>query len=233
MLPEYRIIRDASRRVAAAANGTVEALEQGRVEQEPAFTDRMLGRIEQAMEGYSHHGVSWTAKTLTDRGPGAQESRFGADFFGVLDIRLPGYSLTKGFLAQAKLVEPGSYFSPSEAGRLREQCERMLRLSASSFVFLYSRGGIVALPAIAVIASARTNPHNLYSRSAARFFEEHFASFLGDRRISVPEKANLDVLAEEYAARSGIRLAAGLEGAAGAAAQQQQRSANTHDRRLV
>jgi hypothetical protein len=75
----YAIIRDAATHIADAANGTVEALVEGRVEQEPAFTDRMLGRIETAMEGYVTKGVRWTAKTLTDRGRNSQEREFGAD----------------------------------------------------------------------------------------------------------------------------------------------------------
>lgn len=211
MLQVYRVVRDAAERVASAAKGTIPALRDARVEHEPAFTDRMLGRIEQEMDGYSHHGVSWTAKTLTDRTSKAQESRFGADFFGVLEINLPDYSVNKGFLAQAKLIEPGESMSTRDFERMQEQCDQMLRLSSASFVFLYSRSGIFAIPAIAVVGSARTNPHNFYSRSVSRFFEEHFASFIGDQRISAPKITTLEALetlAAEYEARTGIKLTA-------------------------
>jgi hypothetical protein len=211
MLSNYRIIRDAAERVGTAAEGTLSALQDGRVEQEPAFTDRMLGRIELAMDGYAHNGISWRAKTLTDRGRGAQESRFGADFFGVLDINLPDYSVQKGFLAQAKLVEPGESMSARDFEELREQCRKMLRLSTDSFVFLYSRQGIFAIPALAVISSARTNLHNFYSRSVTRFYEEHFACFFGDQRISCTKIVSLEILAAEYEARSGIQLVAEAE----------------------
>lgn len=60
----YRIIRESAAHLAEAANRTTEALIDGRIEQEPAFTDRMLGRIEQAMTEYEINGVKWTAKTL-------------------------------------------------------------------------------------------------------------------------------------------------------------------------
>lgn len=211
MLRNYRIIRDAAERVGAAAEGTLSALRDGRVEQEPAFTDRMLGRIEHAMDGYTHNGVSWRAKTLTDRGRGAQESRFGADFFGVLDINLPGYTARKGFLAQAKLIEPGESMKTKDFEEMQEQCRKMLRLSADSFVFLYSRQGIFSVPALAVVSSSRTNPHNFYSRSVARFYEEHFACFFGDPRISGIEITSLEILAAEYEARSAIQLVAEVE----------------------
>jgi hypothetical protein len=85
---EYAIIRAAATHLANAGNRAVTALAGGRVEQEPAFTDRMLGHIEEAMNGFVTKGVRWTAKTLTDRGRNSQEREFGADFAGVLDIDL-------------------------------------------------------------------------------------------------------------------------------------------------
>jgi hypothetical protein len=208
MLPYYRIIRDAAERVAEAAEATIATLRDGRIEQEPPFTDRMLGRIEQAMDGYSHHGVSWKAKTLTDRAPNAQESDFGADFFAVLEISIQGYAVTKGFLAQAKLIEPTDSMRSRDFEEMQRQCSKMLSLSPASYVFLYSKTGIIVVPALAVVGSARLNPHNLYQRSVSRFYEEHFASFIGDRRISAPNITTLETLAADFAARSGIQLIA-------------------------
>lgn len=72
MIREYAVIRESASRIAEAANRTRDSLGDGTVEQEPAFTDRMLGRIAEAMQGFEVKGVRWTAKTLTDRGPGAQ-----------------------------------------------------------------------------------------------------------------------------------------------------------------
>jgi hypothetical protein len=217
MLQYYRIIRDAAERIAEAAEATTTALRDGRLEQEPAFTDRMLGRIEQAMDGYSHHGVSWKAKTLTDRAQNAQESEFGADFFAVLEIKIQGYSVTKGFLAQAKLIEPNESMRSREFEEMQGQCAKMLKLSPASYVFLYSQAGITVVPALAVVGSARLNPHNLYQRSVSRFYEEHLASFIGDQRISAPNITTLEVLAADFAARSGLQLIARTaEGTGGA-----------------
>lgn len=200
------MVREAAARVADAANRTTEALNSGRVEQEPAFTDRMIGRIEQAMDGFQSRGVRWTAKTLTDRGRGAQEHRFGADFLGVLSISLNDYVLSKGFLAQAKLVEPDAVFPEREFQRLRSQCERMLDLSSDAFVFLYASRGVIVVPAISVFAATPCNPHDLYSRSVARFFEEHFESFIGDRRIGAPNIKALEGVHSDVGARRTLYL---------------------------
>ncbi len=61
MLKYYAIIRDAAGAIEIAAMGAVEALRDGRVEQEPQFTDRMIGRIEHAMKGHEYHGVTCKA----------------------------------------------------------------------------------------------------------------------------------------------------------------------------
>ena len=84
MNKRYAVIRESARRVARAANETLPTLKDGRIEQEPAFTDRMLGRIEYSMERCRTKNLRWTAKTLTDRGRNSQESRYGADFMGGL-----------------------------------------------------------------------------------------------------------------------------------------------------
>lgn len=204
----YAIIRAAAAHLADAANGTVDALVEGRVEQEPAFTDRMLGRIETAMEGYVTKGVRWTAKTLTDRGGSSQEREFGADFAGVLNIDLEDFKVSKGFLAQAKLVEPRVFVPARELERMVIQCERMLEHTPAAFLFLYSAQGISVVPAISVVSATFLNPHELYPRSMSRFYEEHFECFIGDRTIAEPTPEMLDTLRERLRTRTLSYLAA-------------------------
>ena len=206
MLKYYRIVRDAAKVVERAAIGAVDALNEGRIEQEPQFTDRMRGRIEQAMEGYAEKGVSWRAKTLTDRGAKSQESLYGADFFGVVSIELPGLFVNKGFLAQAKLIRPGKKMKPTEYERMKEQCDKMLQLSPDSFIFLYSNKEIRIVPAITILSCEPINPHDLYSRSIANFFENHFSCFIGDRKINCPSIEFLEAMADEYTTRNGLAL---------------------------
>jgi len=177
VIRQHAIIRQAANHLARAAHETVSALTEGRIEQEPAFTDRMLGRIEEAMADYRSKGVHWSAKTLTDRGPGSQEREFGPDFAGVLDIQLPAFKVRKGFLAQAKIVEPFEVMDRDDVGRMLAQCRRMLDHTSDSFLFVYSRIGIKVVPAISVVSASSSNPHDLYARSLSRFYEEHFECF--------------------------------------------------------
>lgn len=124
------------------------------------------------------------AKTLTDRGPGSQESQFGADFMAVFRASLPDFEVAKGFLAQSKLIEPGETFTTADAKKLKQQCEKMLEHSPASFVFLYSQqSGIVVVPAGEVLAARDCNPHELTALSMGKFYEEHFECFIGDHSI--------------------------------------------------
>ena len=202
MLRYYGIVRESAQRLADAIDHTVQTFADGRVEQEPAFTDRMLGGIEEALREFQVKGVHWRAKTLTDRGRHAQEKKYGADFMGVLSVDFPDFKVEKGFLAQAKIDTP-----LMDLRSLHSQGERMLSLSPDSFVFLYSREGVKVVPAVAVIGT-QMHPSELYSRSAARFFEEHFQSFIGDRAISAPRLDVLEGLRERYEARSLLYLEA-------------------------
>ncbi len=213
MIRAYGIVRAAASRVAQAAERTVQTLSDGRVEQEPHFTDRMLGRIEETMDGFETKGIKWTAKTLTDRGRGAQETRHGADFIGVLHISLPDYTVKKGFLAQAKLVKPGAHIPMEDWRRLQDQCAKMLTLSPDSYMFIYSTRGIHVVPAISITAAdgwASGPPYAFYSRTVQRFFEEHFESFIGDARVSAASIEALERLRQEFETRRLLYLEASL-----------------------
>jgi hypothetical protein len=210
MIVYRRMVRSAAKRIADAADSAVEDLAQGLVEQEPHLTDRLLGRIMQAMDGYRSKGVRWSAKTLTDHGPGTQEKRYGADFVGVLDVDLPEFKVKKGFLAQAKLLDSGR-MRTSEFRRLVSQCEKMLDLSPDSFVFHESIDGIRVIPAISVVGASGPevafNEDAFYSRKISRFYEEHFECFIGDRRIRAANRQTLT----DLEARALLSLAARAE----------------------
>jgi hypothetical protein len=213
MLSSLRVVRASAERIAEASRGigdeagaVAAAIRDGRIEQEPAITDRLLGRIEAHMDGFETNGMRWSAKTLTDRGRGAQESRYGADFIGVLEVNVPSFRVRKGFLAQAKLVEPSESFSSGEWDRLSGQCRRMLALSPASYVFLYSIAGVTVVPALSVVSVDRTNPHKLYQRSIVGFFLSHFESFIGDVNIAGPHVTTLEKLAAAAEARQALLL---------------------------
>lgn len=208
MIRNLGVVREAAAHISSAADRMLAALRERRVEQEPAFTDRMLGAIEDSMNDFHTKGVRWTAKTLTDRGRNAQESRHGADFAGVLSIDLPDFKVQKGFLAQAKMVEPTASMPPSEYDRMRAQCDLMLNRTPDAFVFLYARDAITVVPAISVVSSQPRNPHDFYSRTISRFFEEHFESFIGDRRLHVPTPDMLESLKRDVDVRAVLYVQA-------------------------
>ena len=200
MLKNYGIIRDAAKVIEKAAVDIVSALNNEIIEQEPDFTNQMIGSIRQAMDGYRNRGIRWEAKTLTALGRSSQESEYGADFMGVLNIDLSDYRVSKGFLAQAKLIREGRDLNNSEYDRMQNQCERMLRISPASFVFLYSKDGIYVVPAISIVSTNRIDPYDLYGRSIRRFYEEHFSSFIGDRCLNIPHVDALKDIARQFEA---------------------------------
>lgn len=211
MIRDLAIVREAASRIAGAVDGVVDALKESRVEQEPAFTDRMLAAIELTMNDFESRGIRWTAKTLTDRGPHAQEARVGADFAGVFSARLhasPAFNVSKGFLAQAKLIRPEQPHARADFERLRGQCDTMLSLSPASFVFLYADWGVTVVPAISICSSEPRDLFSFYSRGLSRFFEEHFESFLGDRRIYAPTRDMLEGLLAEANPRRVLSISA-------------------------
>lgn len=202
MLAYLKAVRKVATRIAGAVNHSVEALREKRVEQEPAMTDRMLGAIEESVRDFRTNGIRWSAKTLTDRGPGAQEFEYGADFMGVLSIELPQFSTSKGFLAQAKLLKFGRIDDPT---RLRRQCKDMLKFSPASFVFLYSERDVRVVPALAIVGT-HLDPLELYHKSARSFFEGHLECFIGDKEINSPTPETLDRMRQRYQTRSAILL---------------------------
>lgn len=194
----------AAKVVGAAIQGAETALSEGRIEQEPAMTDRMLGRIEQALVNLEIGGIIWKAKTLTDRGRNAQESRLGADFVGVLNVKTEGYFVAKGFLAQAKMIRRNGFDDMRE---LVQQCEQMLVLSPDSFVFLYTEKGVEVTSANAVIA-ASGNLSAVHGEKAQKFFLNHFLCMIGDQAISRATPAGLDELVEKANSRRRLLITA-------------------------
>ena len=152
MFSNRQLVRKVVNRVRAAARESVDDLIATRVEHETQLTDRFLGNLQHQLNDRSIAGVRWRVKTLTDKVVRGQEHEFGADFMGALDVELEGFSVKKGFLAQAKRVEPSTPYKAAESARLKSQCKKMLRHTPDSFVFLYSaQSGITVVPAVTVL----------------------------------------------------------------------------------
>jgi len=182
-------LQDASgvvERITSAVAITVDSLVDGTVNQEPHFTDRMLARIEDAVNEAPNTRARWRARTLTDRGRNAEESVLGADFHGTFEVFSSEIRVAKGFLAQAKLLEPSATLPSRDLSRLREQCQRMLDLSPDSFVFLYSTKGVRVASAASVTSATNGVIDDLGTKTIAEFFLDHFKCFIGDPRLGHP-----------------------------------------------
>lgn len=167
MLKDWIAARGFGSRFERAADQARKRYRGGRVEQEPAITDRMPSPIEAEFNAPTENGLFWRAKTLADLGPGSQEKQFGADFLGVLRGNIGQHGVTKGFFAQAKLATRSS----SEGRRkLIDQFRNMLDLSLDFFVLVYSTRNFHVFPAITILAAAG-RLEILYLLGIRRFFE--------------------------------------------------------------
>ncbi len=185
----------AATKVASAAKKTAEDYAEKYIPDEPAFTAALVARICDSLSGYSKGGITWNSKVLSSHGPNTEESRFGADFLGSLNLDLPGYKVRKGFLAQAKRQEPGKALSTKEWVRLQAQCATMLNFSSDSYVFVYALNGVYVVPAISVSACAQAEDlHTLHPKTMSGFYKEHFMCFIGDRSIDSATPRVLDNL---------------------------------------
>lgn len=190
-----RAFSRAAGRLNGGATQTMKDMAEGRFPQEPEITTALVTRWQDKLDGFAAYGIDWSAKILSSRGPGTEESRFGADFLGVLRLDLPSYQMTKGFLAQAKRQEPGSRLDQRQWNELKTQCDRMLQFSSESFVFVYSQNDVFILPAINVLACpGPVDLHTLHPRKTSPFFNDHFRCFIGDRRIDSVTPATLENL---------------------------------------
>lgn len=195
-----------------ASKAALESWAYGRVSQEPQITDRLLAHIEAEINHRRIGGISWYAKTLSDRGRNSEESRFGADFLGAFSVTTPELNIKKGFLAQAKRVEPGDHWSSTDHDTLRYQCEKMLSVTSEAFLFLYSKSqGITIVSAESVISCSRCNPHLLTAKSVRQFFTDHFECFVGDRRVGIESFSQLASMQKELNVRSVLLIQGGGE----------------------
>lgn len=202
--------------ISEAEERVIEGIKEGRIETETSMTDRFLEAIEDVFRGHGEHeGISFKARTLRDRGKGAAEKIFGADFCGVLDINLKGFEQRKGFLSQAKREGYGitarrtrygvtavHFDQNEEFRRLHGQINDMLSITPDSFVFVYSQVGFLVVPASSV-EGLRTGAE-LYAKRVDRFFKEYLMCFIGDHRLKAWDDNSLRSLQEKTNSRTAI-----------------------------
>ena len=73
-------IRVAAHAADSAVSAVMRDYRTGLLPQEEAITGALLGRLAAAIETLNTPGLSWSAGVLTNKGPGTEARRFGADF---------------------------------------------------------------------------------------------------------------------------------------------------------
>ena len=95
---------------------------------------------------------------------------------------------SKVFLAQAKVASSARRVSKNQIDlrssdpRLLGQCKRMLKITPSAYVFVYSDFGVHVIPAASVVRAGRKgiDTREDYYRGFGSFYEEVYKCFAGD-----------------------------------------------------
>jgi hypothetical protein len=185
-----------AREIVDTAASVVEDFQGGIIAGEESMTDRLVQSVRTALDGRSIGNLRWRARTLkTARGRGAEEKRHGADVLGVLEVDLEEYKVKKGFLWQAKIVEPSQHLTAAAWEKFQQQCRTMLERSCDSFAVIYSREeGVRFIPAQEILEIEADQVYDLGSRSLFGFFKGHVKCEIGDRRLNAPTIETLERL---------------------------------------
>lgn len=191
MLNVDRALRKVTSEVGKATSSAEASYRNGDSPYEVDVTGRLLGALETRLDDFKTNGIIWRAKQFkTGRGKGAEEKRIGADFMGLLDLNVGELAVQKGFLVQAKRVEPGHPIADWD--RAVEQLEKMLEISSASFLIAYSiKRGIRVFPASEVVGLKSKDIFDLYNNSFQSFFGDYLKCFVGDRALTIPNVENL------------------------------------------
>jgi hypothetical protein len=187
---------DVAHAIAVECETTIEDFNAKIIADEEPMTDRLFGSISNALDGRKISGLQWKARTLrTGRDKAAEEKRHGADILGVLSIDLRDFKVRKGFLIQAKLIEPDKLSSEPEWLRFQGQCRTMLNRTRDAFAVIYSRQcGIRFIPASLILDIGRKQVFDVGWRTLFGFFKSHVKCEIGDRRLNSPTIDMLDSL---------------------------------------
>ena len=177
-------MRAAARIADDAVTNTMADYAGAHITDEDDVTPYLLGSLKTALTGQIG-GLTWEASVARHRkGIAAEEQKTGADFLIHVHLETPTDTFSKGVLVQAKRFEPGQHMSAQEHDALTEQCNKMLQISASSFVFDYAKDGVRVGSATRVEGADSCDLHSVCNWTSYRFFLELFRCPIGDPRIT-------------------------------------------------
>jgi len=216
----YHIVRKINKLVERTVAEVIRGWSDNWVSDEHNITTNLFTRLEEQMKNISVNGLRLKVKYYAPQGPRSEEKRTGADIGVVLDVNLPGFTIKKAFLAQAKRCPVAKKDRLCELtgclqSKLLSQCQDMLRITPDSFVFIYYRQGVLVVPASSIEAICgklnRKRQDKVYSKKLGSFFEEFLKSFIGDTRIagSINNVGQLENFSREFGLRHCLYIALG------------------------
>lgn len=199
MLKSHRIIAEVGRVIKASASAVADRVInmhpdiQGKEEEITAqfaseVTLHLLEEVQQRLDGRQIKDVKFNIYVYRKK---SEEPYVGADLTGILEMNLDGISVTKAYLAQAKVAKvikdpfEEDYIEAKDP-RILKQVQDMLRITSSSYIFLYSSKGIevVSAQAIRLANSSTISTQNFYTHKLGNFYEELFKCFIGDSKLT-------------------------------------------------
>ena len=174
--------------------------------QEHQFTSKLAGAVERELAGTRIDGcsVDVSLQDTPDKGPGSLERKIGADLYisVVLQSDDEEHPVSKGILVQAKWDRTLSIDGPDT----RRQLSDMLHRSRASHVWVYSRSGVVSIPA-ADFMQGKTAEH---VTTPGQLIADGLKCTEGDQHIGrdlgKPLVQSLNEIIREIAARKALSL---------------------------
>jgi hypothetical protein len=180
------LTKEAARLANKASSRAMRDMEHHYAYDEDDVTGVFVGRLLNEFENTELDGISLRAKILRHRkGIAAEERRIGADMMIHVSMDTSTQSYSKGVLIQAKKSEASDYWSARWRSDLVDQCNKMLSITPSAFVFSYSKEGIRCGAASRIVrAKSHASLRYLCGWTSYRFFLELFRCPIGNPRIS-------------------------------------------------
>jgi hypothetical protein len=178
--------REAAKLADRAATRTMRDMTLRHAWDEDDVTGVFVGSLHTEFDNSTLAGVQIRASILRHRrGVAAEEGRVGADLLIHVSMNTSTQTYSKGVLVQAKKSKPTDYWSQRWRDDLVTQCNRMLDITPSAFVFNYSETGIRCGAATRVAgAIGPAGLRYLCGWTSYRFFLELFRCPIGDPRIT-------------------------------------------------
>lgn len=204
-----------ARKLAGATMRACHDYRDGDLIHEEPFSDQLCGRLKETLHDFQTGSIAWQVDAASGRGrlsarsltKTKEEPVFGADIVMTIDIETPAESVRKGFLAQAKRLEPGKLLSNQEHRRLLDQCEKMVSFTPCSMVFLYHQASVKVIPATAVLGSRHMNLWGIETYSIEILYVDFGICWFGDTRIQATDPASLEGLRAMLGTQAAVRLA--------------------------